>query len=358
MNSTLPDTAVRFQPFDSTRPEGLLVCVPCHDITKVSLEQYLIAEKSYINQLIARHGAVLFRGFDIRTPQEFEDIARCIDSNLKNNYLGTSPRNAVTEYVFSASELPSFYPIPQHCEMSFLPHPPRRLFFFCRVPPKRHGETPICDFRKVYKELNDEVKNAFAEKGIKTIRNYSRPNMKSWLNFWQLKSYDELFGTTDAEQILKICRAHETEAEWLPDGGLRLINKQRAFIQHPVTYETVWFNHVQVFHRDAAAIEYLKIFQRQKNFRALSFAVLTQLMTAMRKISQKPLHAAMHVTFLDGTEIPKRYIKHIQEVIWNNMVFFSWQRGDVIAIDNYCTAHGRMPYVGQREIYVCWASDN
>jgi alpha-ketoglutarate-dependent taurine dioxygenase len=355
-NVALPKISVQFRPYDEKHKDVLMLALPDGDRSKPGLEHYLSEEKSKVNQLITRHGALLFRGFDIQSAQDFEDIARCIDDKLKNDYLGTSPRNAITKYVFSASELPPFYPIPQHCEMSFLPHPPRRLFFYCHVAPKKHGETPICDFRKVYQQLNDEEKNAFAEKGVKTIRNYDNPQKKQRLNLWQLKGYDELFGTTDKEKIMEICRAHETEAAWLPNGKLRLINKQRAFIQHPVTHETVWYNHTQVFHRDAAAIEYLKIALRQKNLKAISVATFIHLMTVIKKLTRKPTDEAMHVTFLDGSEIPKRYIKHLQDVIWNNMVFFQWQKGDIIAIDNYSTAHGRMPYNSPREIYVCWAT--
>jgi alpha-ketoglutarate-dependent taurine dioxygenase len=359
MNSnTLNSVSIKFQLFDKQKGDGLLLGLPDKDNSKKTLEQYLINEKEDVNGLITRHGAILFRGFDIKTAQDFEDIALRIDDNLKNNYLGTSPRNAVTKYVFSASELPPFYPIPQHCEMSFLPHPPRRLFFYCLVAPKKHGETPICDFRKVYEQLDEEVKNAFAEKGVKTIRNYDSPENHSRFNLWQLKRYDELFGTTDKEQIVETCRTHETEAEWMPNGKLRLINKQRAFIQHPVTNETVWFNHTQVFHKDSAAIEYRKIAQRHKNLKAIGLATFTSLMTLMKKLTQKPGTEPMHVTFLDGTEIPKRYVKHLQDTIWNNMVFFQWQKGDVIAIDNYSTSHGRMPYDSPREIYVCWATNN
>jgi len=354
----MENSTVRFSPFDAARPDSLLVGSPSGNNSKETLTAYLQRHKEEIKKLTIQHGAVLFRGFDIKSPQDFEDVALLIDNNLKNNYLGTSPRNAITKYAFSASELPPFYPIPQHCEMSFLPHPPRSLFFYCHVAPKENGETPICDFRKVYQQLKPEVREAFDKKGIKTIRNYDSPETGSKFNLWQLKRYDELFGTTDKDAIAKTCRENETEAEWLPSGKLRLINKQRAFIQHPVTNETVWYNHTQVFHKDSAAIEYRKIARRQKNFKAFAFSKFTSLMTALKKLTQKPGHEPMHVTFLDGTEIPRSYVKHLEDVIWNNMVFFPWQKGDVIAIDNYSTSHGRMPYDSPREIYVCWATNN
>jgi alpha-ketoglutarate-dependent taurine dioxygenase len=353
----MENAVINFSPFDKSKSNHLLIATPVDSDSKDRLIDYLKNNKEQIDRNITKYGAILFRNFDIKTPQDFEDVALLIDSNLKNNYLGTSPRNAVTKFVFSASELPPFYPIPQHCEMSFLPHP-RRLFFYCHVAPETHGETPICDFRKVYKQLEPEVREAFASKGVKTIRNYDSPEQSSKFNLWQLKRYDELFGTTDREKIATVCREHETEPEWLSNGKLRLINKQRAFIQHPVTNETVWFNHTQVFHRDAASFEFNKILKRQKKLRIFGLAQFTSFMTSIKKITQKPDNHAMHVTFLDGSEIPKRYVKHLFDVIWDNMVFFKWQKGDIIAIDNYSTSHGRMPYNSPREIYVCWATNN
>ena len=101
-----------------------------------------------VQEWLTAHGALLFRGFPVRTPADFERLARSVDPDLKNEYLGTSPRDALTDHVFNASELPDYYPIPQHCEMSFCANPPRRVFFTCFGPPAGgSGETPLCDFR-------------------------------------------------------------------------------------------------------------------------------------------------------------------------------------------------------------------
>src|SRR5437773_9897653 len=101
---------------DSALP---LLVTPGADRSGSALAAFVAAERS----MLAEHGAVLFRGFDVASPGQFEEVARAIDPELKNDYLGTSPRDALTKYVFSASELPPYYPIPQHCEMSFLPQP-------------------------------------------------------------------------------------------------------------------------------------------------------------------------------------------------------------------------------------------
>ena len=71
------------------------------------------------------------------------------------------------QHVFSASELPGFFPIPQHLEMAFLPAPPRTLFFCClTAPTSTGGETCLCDFKEVYNQLDPAVRQKFEDKGV------------------------------------------------------------------------------------------------------------------------------------------------------------------------------------------------
>jgi alpha-ketoglutarate-dependent taurine dioxygenase len=154
-----------------------------------------------VQQDLLQHGALLIRGFPVDTPADFERVARAIDDDLKNEYLGTSPRDAVTDYVFSASELPGFYPIPQHCEMTFTRTPPRRIFFWCDIEPAAgSGETPLVDFRKVWRDLPAPVRERFAGRGLRLIRNYAGPGTQK-SDLWQLKRWDEMFQTTERDEV-------------------------------------------------------------------------------------------------------------------------------------------------------------
>jgi alpha-ketoglutarate-dependent taurine dioxygenase len=349
---------VQHQLLSEKNNDGLLIIQAEEKLSKAALKEYILSNKEELQRLLVKHGALLFRNFDIQSAQDFEDIAHEIDDELKNNYLGTSPRNSINKYTFSASELPHFYPIPQHCEMSFLKFPPRKLFFYCHVAPVIHGETPICDFRKVYAQLDEEVRNAFQNKGVKTIRNYDGPNAKAKFDLWKLKRWDEVFNTTDKSKVEATCKEYDIAFEWLPNDKLRLYNEQEAFIKHPVTGEGVWFNHTQVFHRDAAAYEYKHIANRHKNLSATFFSALTSFLTFIKKHTVATTELGTHTVFKDGSEIPTEYVAHLEQTIWNNMQFSPWQKGDVMAIDNFSTSHGRMPYKGAREIYVCWAANH
>lgn len=319
------------------------------------LVKWVEENKSQLEQKLTQHGAILFRGFDIKTPQDFEAIAKTFDNDLKNDYLGTSPRDKKTDFVFSASELPPHYPIMQHCEMSFLPSAPRRLFFYCHIEPEYGGETPICDFRKVYNDLDPKIRTEFEQKGVKHIRNYSSPDNKS-KNAFQLKKWSDLFHTTDKAVIAEKSKLHDMQIEWKENDGLRVTNKNEATKTHPVTGEKVWFNHTQVFHLAAAALEYHKIHKRQKRWETFKTSMLLELMTFYNKHTKNANDQSMHVTFGDGTQIPQEYVEHIIDVIWKNMSINAWKKGDIICLDNFSTSHGRLPYYGPREVMVSWTS--
>jgi len=125
----LPDETFRLSTPDG-KPDGLpLVVEPRERRDAAALEGFLHEHADWVAERLRRHGAILLRGFAIDAAEDFEAVARAIDPALGCEYLGTSPRRALTPHVFTASELPPYYPIPQHCEMSFVARPPRHQGF-------------------------------------------------------------------------------------------------------------------------------------------------------------------------------------------------------------------------------------
>lgn len=328
---------------------------------------WLVDHPVWVQEELVRHGALLFRGFDIESPDHFEALARSIDDELKNHYLGTSPRNALTDYVFNASELPDYYPIPQHCEMTFCAHPPRRVFFCClEEPDAGGGETPLCDFRKVWNDLDPEVRERFLEGGLRIVRNYAGPDAgdqvlrapgassASSTDPTQLKPWPDMFGTTDKAEVEAQCASEGFEAIWLDGDALRLVSTQPVTIEHPFNHETVWYNHLTTFHASTAVAEYTRInalrpSPRHQNILRMAEGINRQI------LAKPPEERGMHVTYRDGSEIPDADVDAVRDAVWRHLSITPWKKGDVIAIDNQSTAHGRLPYQGPRHIVVCWA---
>ncbi len=326
------------------------------DTSLDQLCERLRAQPDWVQNHLTEHGAILFEGFDVRDANDFEKLARAIDDDLKNEYLGTSPRDGLTDYVFSASELPSFYPIPQHCEMSFTAAPPRRVFFCClQEPASGMGETPLVDFRAVYDELDINVRERFETGGIRIVRNYSGPSSKSRFNLFQLKPWTDMFLTTDHAVVDSKCREEGFEPTWSADDDLRLESTQPVSRAHPETGRRVWHNHLQVFHLSSAPGEYKRIFRLRPSLRHFAWWQVARALVAVQKLTKGPDDQPMHCTYADGREIPDADMEHLRDVIWSNMVVRAWRKGDVVAIDNHSVSHGRLPYNGPREIAVCWA---
>ncbi len=350
-------SAIAPEPASSARVLPRVLQPADGDVSIRSLVSAVDGDRDWFEERLREDGALLFRGFDIHDAASFEQLARAVSPELKNRYMGTSPREALTDYVFTASELPGFYPIPQHCEMSFTADPPRHLFFWCKTEPQAGtGQTPLCDFRAVWRDLRPDVRQRFLDGGIRIIRNYEGPEGANKRDLWKLKRWDEIFKTTDRDEVEAIARAEGFEPVWRDGGRLALYSDQEAARPHPETGELAWFNHVQVFHLTSGPDELKRIYQRRPaDLRSGALSIVSALMVSMRRSRLAPDEQAMHCTYRDGSEIPEDDLEHVRGLIWQHLSVTDWKHGDVIAIDNRAVSHGRLPYRGPREIAVAWA---
>lgn len=335
---------------------GPLVLEPGADRSADGLVRWIRAHHRWVWEARRTHGALLLRGFALDEASAFERVARAVDPELQNRYLGTSPREALSEYVFTASELPGYHPIPQHCEMSFTSNPPRSLFFWCGVEPAAGcGETPLCDFRAVARDLDPDVKARFRGAGVRIIRNYAGPRAGAAVDLWKLKRWDAIFGTTDRVEVERQCRQQAFEPTWFGRDGLRLVSRQPAFRGHPETGEEVWFNHAQVFHLSAGPGEYRRIEALRPTLRHRAVHLLASTLAGLKRRTTPDDALALQCTFGDGSPIPDEDMEAVRETIWKHLVLIPWKRGDALCIDNFACSHGRMPYTGPRMIAVAWA---
>ncbi len=320
--------------------------------------EFIDGHRSWLEDQLRTRGAALLRGFGIDSAQLFEATARAVEPELKNEYMGTSPRDTKgTPYVFSASELPPYYPIPQHCEMTFLKDPPRRLMFACLTAARRGGETPLCDMRTVAAQLDPAMRGRFERGGLRIIRNYGGPSGAGRFDLWQLKRWDEIFQTTDRAVVEAKCAAQGvfTDLRWGPGDRLRLISEHEALREHPETGAPVWFNHAQVFHLSAAPAELRRIYQRTGELRSLALWRFAQVVVAGKRRFNRADEQALHCTHRDGREIAEDDLEHLRDTIWRHMIAEPWRAGDMVVIDNFAVSHGRLPYHGPRQVVVAWA---
>ena len=65
-----------------------------------------------------------------------------------------------------------------------------------------------------------------------------------------------------------------------------------------------------------------------------------------------------NVYYGDGSPIEKSVIDEITEVYQRLKVTFSWNKGDILMLDNMLTVHSRNPYIGYRKILVAMGEIN
>lgn len=323
------------------------------------LKTWMAANKSWLEEKMVQHGAILLKGFNIDSGADFQSAIQQYSPELCDEYRGTSPRKLVpgTDYVFTASELPPFYPIPQHLEMSFLPSPPRQLFFCCLEPPSSAGgETCLCDYKKVYQQLDPDIRKEFVEKGVTHIRNYTQKKEKRFLSDpTMMKGWEDVFGTESREKVSEELEHQELDYVWKENADLQVINKTAAVEKHPVTGDTIWFNHLMVFHWSMLYQEYYRVWRRLGGLKFLLLSAITWLLSCFFLNVLGRNRVGMHTEFGDGSSIPNSTIVHVRDVVWKNLVFKRWEKGDILMIDNFRVSHGRQPYTGKRKIVVSWS---
>jgi alpha-ketoglutarate-dependent taurine dioxygenase len=314
--------------------------------------------RSWLDRALLDYGAILIRGFDVNTAADMEQAVKAYQLALNDTYRGTSPRKRMenTDFIFSAAEVPTNYPIGQHLEMSFLEAPPAQLYFGCLQPSRAvGGETSLADFSKVYQDLSLELKQKFLDKGIRYTRTHKKKGTYFTYDVADMLGWPELFGTSDKTEVEKMCAAEGIPVTWTDDDTFVSVSLSNAFQLHPTTGVPVWFNHTQVFHWTTFPAELFFAWQRCNDWRLLAHCILVTIFCVI-KYGLLGHKMSLHCSFGDGSPISISEMNEIRGCIHKNMVFSRWEKGDMLFLDNFCVSHGRQPtYDKNRKIVVAWA---
>ncbi|MBA3712218.1 MAG: amino acid adenylation domain-containing protein [Pyrinomonadaceae bacterium] len=289
-------------------------------VSDIDLADWAKNNREFIETELQKHGAILFRGFDIKAVSEFERMASAICPELFGEY-GDLPREDVGGKVYASTPYPANQPILFHNESSHMHRWPMKIWFHCVMAAQHGGETPIVDCRKVYRSLSPQVRERFAQHGVMYVRNYTNGLDVDWQEFFQ---------TTDKSPVEDYCQKASIDFEWKDGDGLRTRQVCRAVAQHPKTGETVFFNQVQLHH-----ISCLEPSVRES-------------LLAMFREEDLPRNCF----YGDGSPIEDSVMQEIMKVYLDSAVNFPWQQGDILMLDNMLIAHGRNPFEGPRKIVV------
>ena len=186
-----------------------------------------------VEALLLDAGAVVFRGFAVRTTQEFGSLMGAYYEPRRLGYAGgAAARAQLADKVYETSQSGPAAVITMHQEMMYDPAPPPPQCFFCHVPAVSGGETFVADMRRATAALPRKLVDAVDRRRVRYQRNYRDPSSRvgnPYLDGVLHRDWQSAFSTTDRSQAIGTCRAMGLEAEWLPsgDGGAALVQRTR-----------------------------------------------------------------------------------------------------------------------------------
>lgn len=265
------------------------------------------------------HGAILFRGFGLGSPDDFEAMLDAARFENMPYIGGAAPRTQVTQSrILTANESPPSEPIPFHHEMAQVPNPPAYVFFYCDTAPAVGGETAIVLSNQVYnrfRSIAPEFADRVERDGVRYIRVMPpEDDASSAIG----RSWRSTFQTDDAQEAETRMKAIGTTWQWLENGDLRT---------------------------ETATVPAIRVDERcdKKTF----FNSMVAAYTGWVDSRNDPRRA---VIVGDGTAVDGEALEATAVAMTEESVAFRWQEGDMLWLDNRLVMHARRPYEGPRRI--------
>ncbi len=290
----------------------------------LKLHEWAADHVELISQNVLKHGGVLFRNFDTKNQEDFHRFLDTLGVELVQYNESSTPRTNLRGNVYTSTEFPNDQTIALHNELSTSATFPLKIWFFCDLPAQEGGQTPIADVRRVYQRLSPETRAKFEALGWKLVRNYGDGFGLNW---------QDSFHTDDPAVVEAYCREQAITWEWKEGDRLRTWQTRPAVLDHPVTGDRAWFNHIAFWHDSSLAPD----------------------VRALLRAEFEPEDMPYQTFYGDGTAIEDEVAAELREAYLAERIVFDWYKGDLLMMDNALAAHGRMPYKGDRRTLVAMA---
>lgn len=278
------------------------------------LVEMVIAKREYLCEVLQRHSAILFRGFQVSSPKEFVRVVEGFGWE-EMPYLGATSRITVDDRVHTANEAPLDQLINFHHEMSLIRQFPSKIFFFCSQPSPEGGETSIVPSHIIVEKMEERVPEFVTKVSTtgflfrRTMANQfdsTKVISQSWKSL--LETEDEIEAEKRAKEILECSSITFNE-----DGSANFVYGPMNPIKE-FGGRKVWFNTILGSTSD------------EKDMNNMSFG--------------------------DGSHLPAIALDAYKKIINENCVDIKWQQGDVLLVDNLCIQHARRPGKPPRVVLV------
>ncbi|KAK1321215.1 Clavaminate synthase-like protein [Acorus calamus] len=270
-------------------------------------------ERNRLSEALKEHGAILFRGFDVGSAEDFSRVVEAFGWE-EMGYVGATTRVKMANRVFSANEIPLDQSINFHHEMALTKEYPSKIFFYCFEPAPLGGETSIVPSNVIVEKMEEQMLK-FMEKvsDIGLIFRITRPKEKiqgsAIDNSWKclLKTNDVVEAEKRAREKLS-CASVMFNDDGTAEFTYGPVNPVRKF-----GGKKAWF---------------LPILGYSENKKGVD------------------------ISFGDGSDVPREAISAYKGILEENCVDLKWKKGDILLVDNLSVQHSRRPGKPPRAIYV------
>lgn len=335
------------------------------------LQQFLKQYTAEINEDLARYGAVLFRGFEVSSDQDFENTVLAIQNfrGISEAFMSEEGRIQVEnlKYVLHTNAVyktgGTLYLGGFHTENYYSADVPATICFCCLQPSQQGGETGLINMEKIYESMDPLLKTRLSKNAFFVAK-------------WLISEVATRYQIT-TEQVEKI--AEQCQLPILGNGSNRFILMYKpSILTHPKTHKNAlqinlfelaklnselrkcfehdYHGHAWFWHRfiwklppfilKTLEIIYISCASFFYSPKAAIKILLTKFKTAyaMHKLKLLPSLSLERV----GSCFSEQDIKQLAREIRRYYCSCLWHKGDILLVDNRKVAHAGMPGTGPR----------
>ncbi|WP_413173057.1 TauD/TfdA family dioxygenase [Anabaena azotica] len=263
-------------------------------------------DREKIINLFNEYGVLLFRGFEANT-EIFREFSNLFSTDFLDYAGGAFNRRVINgdQTILSVNDFQ--IEIKLHGEMYYQKHIPLMLWFFCANPAAKDGETTVCDGRHFFAEISNSTKELFSQKKLKFTVSMNKEQ-------WQQK-----YKIDAVNQLQEMCKKNNT--------------------------------HLTVYEDQSILLEYICPVVIPS--RCGKYQVFINSLLPTMQLNPDVLR------FDDDSPIPDELMKELTEIAEKITTNISWQKGDILMIDNTRIMHGRRAFTDEkRDIYIRLCSPN
>jgi alpha-ketoglutarate-dependent taurine dioxygenase len=346
-------------PFDGRRDQAwpLIVTPGLSEPTPDSLRRFFADNGDSVSDALCRFGAVLFRGFGIRSEAEFESTILGIRGlrSMPSYFMSEAGRDRVdySTNVFHTNTViqGSFLKLPYfHSENYYAWDTPAVQSFWCKKACWLGGETGFVHMPSVYAELPAEIR----------VRLEAEP---VFVAAYSLSAIARRYGVSEAV-VERFLGVHNIPIETSADARFALLYKPCVW-RHPDTnchsLQASIASELKGFH-DAIwplMVPHHSGWRWAIHRRAWRHLGLLNTATLWATYLRHPIKSARRARLRAPLSVAAGKLRLADAVsdvaalaaaIWRHTSVLTWNEGDVVLFDNRQLLHAEMPGFGRREL--------